>query len=216
MFCLCGKKLCFWDTTAQAAHIQLTRGYYHVNEANRFHWWSVQINHCVCGYVWLAWVLRSMQVWISTFLYKKQQNVTEDLHTKTYKHAWHMECLLRPQTSSVCSYNQGSASNSPPLSQWERTTHPQHTDVTLDLTDSPSPMFLFLSGCPSLCFTAYISVSESLLSMLTFQWVLNICTLSVTLIRNCTHSMFTNGAYAHRKSPFKASAFNTLIFSLFV
>lgn len=122
IFCLCGKKFCFWNKTAQAAHIQLTRGYYHVNKADRFHWWSVQINkRKLSG---LHGCLRSMHVWISTFLYKKHQYMTEDLHAKTYKHAWHIECLLRPQMSSVCSYKQGSASNSRPLSQWERTTHP--------------------------------------------------------------------------------------------
>lgn len=63
------------------------------------------------------------------------------------------ECIPRPQTSSVCSYKQGSASNSPPLSRWERATHPQHTNVTLYLTDSPSPPLSVF------CLDAWVNVS---------------------------------------------------------
>lgn len=46
-----------------------------------------------------------------------------------------------PKTSSVRSYKPGSPSNSLPRSQWERSAHPQHRDVTLHLTDSPSLVF---------------------------------------------------------------------------
>lgn len=103
-----------------------------------------------------------------------------------------------PQTSSVCSYKQGSPCNSPPRSQWERSAHPQHRDVTLHLTDSPSLVFSlsiwppgFMSRCLKIHFLGLYPSGP------TYQSGLKICTLSLRVTRELQRARYVF-FYTHR------------------